>query len=132
MTTTKRSRSQRLERVRERLEQWRRTRAHPRAPIPAAVWAAAVALVRPHGLYHTARALRLDYGALKQHVEAADRAGRAGVPSGFVELPTGPPIARDAYVIEIDGPRATVRLRLTGVALADLAQLGRTLAGADA
>jgi hypothetical protein len=47
--------------------------------MPAALWAAAVALARQHGLYLMARALRVDYGALKKRMDAAG-AGRG--PSG--------------------------------------------------
>lgn len=134
MITTKPLRPQRIERVRRQLERWRRTRAHPRSPIPDPVWAAAVALVPRHGLYQTARGLRINYGALKEHVAAAGpaRTARPGVPSGFVELAGRPPADRDEYVIEIDGPRATLRLRLPGMAITDLAQLSRALAGVDA
>lgn len=130
MDTPTPERSHRIEGVRHRLERWRRTRSHPRAPIPDAIWTAAVALVRKHGLYGTARSLRLDYGALKQHVEAADRTERAGPPAGFIELAARHPSAGDGCVIEIAGPRATVRLQLTPMTLADLAHLSRLLTGA--
>jgi hypothetical protein len=121
-----------MERVRRRLDRWRRTRAHPRAPIPKNIWADAMALAQQHGLYQTARALPINYGALKQHLEAADQTGRSGARSGFVELrPTNPPASGDS-VIEVEGPRTTVRLRLHGVGLPDLVWLSRALAGMDA
>jgi len=121
-----------MERVRRRLERWRQTRAHLRAPIPKNIWAGAVALARQHGLYQTARALPINYGVLKQHLEAADRTGRSGARSGFVELrPINPPASGDV-VIEVEGPRTTVRLRLPGVELPDLVRLSRALAGVDA
>lgn len=81
MSTTTPSRP--FERVRRRLEHWRRTRAHPRSPIPDAIWAGAIALVRQHGLYQTARALRVDYGALKQH-----GGGRPGRPRHVPRTPS--------------------------------------------
>ena len=130
MITTKPSRPILIERVRRRLERWRRTRAHPRSPIPDTIWAGAVALARQRGLYQTARALRIDYGALKQHVAAADEAVRAT--PAFVELGPRTPRGAAEYVIEIDGPRASLRIQLHGVALADLAQLSRTRSGLDA
>jgi len=132
MATTKPPVSQRMDRVRQRLEQWRRTRTHPRSPIPDRVWTAAVALVRQHGLYQTARALRVDYGALKEHVEAADEAVRAGATPAFVELAAPTPRDAGECVIEIDGPCASLRIRLHGVAFADLARLSRTIAGVGA
>jgi hypothetical protein len=62
MVSTKAPRSLDLARVRQRLDEWRRTRAHPRSPIPKALWANAVALAQQRGVYQTARALHLDYG----------------------------------------------------------------------
>ena len=122
----------RMERVRQRLERWRGTRAHPRSPIPDDIWAAAVALARRDGLYQTARAVRIDYGALKAHLEAADQAARAGAGPAFVELATPTRRGAGECVIEIDGARATVCIRVPDLTLSDLATLSRTLAGADA
>jgi hypothetical protein len=131
MRSTKSPRPLSMERVRRRLEHWRQTRAHLRAPIPKNIWAGAVALARQHGLYQTARALPINYGGLKQHLEAADRTGRSGARSGFVELrPMNPPVSDS--VIEVEGPRTTVRLRLHGVEWPDLVRLSRALAGVDA
>ncbi len=132
MITSKSSRPRRMETVRRRVEHWRRTRAHERSPMPATLWTAAVALVRQHGVYGTARGLRINYGTLKQHVEAVDHPSGVREPSGFVELAGPPPAARDACVIEIESPRATVRIRLNGLALDDLARLSRALVGAEA
>lgn len=132
MRPTKSPRPLSLEGVRRRLERWRRTRTHLRAPIPKNIWAGAVALARQHGLYQTARALPINYGTLKQHLEAADGASGVRARSGFVELlPINPP-AGDDSVIEVEGPRLTVRLRLHGVTLPDLVWLSRALAGVDA
>ena len=132
MRTTKSSRPLSLERVRRRLERWRRTRTHRGAPIPKSIWASAVALARQQGLYRTARALPIDYGGLKQHLESADRKVGSGAQSGFVELTPIAPPAYDGCVIEIEGPRTTVRIRLHGVGVSDLAQLSRGIVGVDA
>ncbi len=70
MISTTRTPRPRLDTVRRRLDRWRQTRPRARAPLPPHLWAAAVALVPEHGLYGTARALHLDYGTLKAHVEA--------------------------------------------------------------
>jgi hypothetical protein len=118
--------------VRRRLERWRRTRAYPRAPIPDSIWAGAVALARQYGVYETARALPIHYGALKQHLAAADRTAVPPERSRFVEFTPMPPTACDECVIEVDGPRSTVRLRLHGIGLADLARLSRAITGVDA
>ena len=86
----------RIHGVRRQLARWRQTRPHPRAPIPAAVWAAAVALARQHGIYSIARALPIDYGALKAQVARADGLTEVAGPPTFVELAvtTPPPGAR--------------------------------------
>lgn len=132
MIPTKSPHPLRLTSLRRRLEGWRRTRAHPRSPIPKALWAGAVAVARAHGLYHTCRALRLDYGTLKRHVEAADASGRAHPTPAFVEYAGSTLSDLGACAIEFTGPRGTVRIRVPGLALADLATLSRTLVGADA
>jgi hypothetical protein len=130
MIPTESPRSLNMARVRQRLDQWRRTRAHPRSPIPQALWTNAVALAREQGLYQTARALRLDYGGLKEHVEAADARGGARRPA-FVEFAGSTLTDVSPCVIELAGPSGTVRIRVSGLALADLATLSRTLAGAE-
>jgi len=130
MMPTESPRSLNMARVRQRLDQWRRTRAHPRSPIPQALWTNAVALARQQGLYQTARALRLDYGGLKEHVEAADARGGARR-QAFVEFAGSTLTDLSPCVIELTGPGGTVRIRVPGLALADLATLSRTLAGAE-
>lgn len=85
-----------------------------------------MAVARQDGLYRTARALGLDYGAVRRHVEAAEAAGARPT---FVELPSPP---SGEYVIELDGQHGTVRLRVPGIPLSDLATLGRLLAGVAA
>lgn len=118
-----------LERVRRRLERWRRTRSRPRAPIPASIWADAVTVARQRGLYQTARALPIHYGGLKRHLEAAGRAATANARSEFVELRPMDPSADGGCVIELDGVGTTVRVRLHGVGLSDLARVSRAIAG---
>jgi hypothetical protein len=131
MISTKVSRPLDMARVRQRLDRWRQTRAHPRSPIPNALWANAVALARQQGLYRTARALRLDYGGLKAHVETPVALGGIPRPPAFVELSGSTLTDLGTCVIELTGPGGTVRLRVPGLALADLATLSRTLVGAD-
>src|SRR5439155_17752484 len=52
--------------------------------------------------------------------------------SAFVELRPRNPCGDDDCVIEVEGLRTTVRLRLRRVELPDLAQLSRAIAGIDA
>ena len=115
-----------MERVRQRFERWRRTRTPRRSPIPDALWAAAVALARRHGLYATSRRLRLDYTALKKRMPAGDGTVAPASPT-FVELPPAlGPCA--ACVIEIEGPHGgRMRVQLPGVPLPDLVALTRVV-----
>ena len=57
-----------LEGVRRRIEQWRRTRK-VRSRIPGPLWAAAVRMAKSYGVNRTAQALRLDYYGLKKRVQ---------------------------------------------------------------
>ena len=63
----------RLEELRRRFEHWRRRR-RGRSRIPEALWTSAVKAAGRHGLNRTARALRLDYYALKKRIEQASSA----------------------------------------------------------
>ena len=51
MITTSSSTSIGLEQTRRHIARWRAMRTHRGAPMPAALWAAAIALARQHGLY---------------------------------------------------------------------------------
>ena len=98
-----------LDHTRDRIAQWRKTRPHGNTPMPAALWTAAVAAARRHGLYLTARSLRVDYGALKAHVEAS---GRGTSTPTFVELtPANGLTAGESIgcVIEVEGRKGTRR-----------------------
>ena len=114
-----------IDKVLKRFERWRS--AHPgRWPIPQRLWAAAVELAREHGVFRTAKILRLDYSKLKQLLEstgAVKRSGTtrmAGVKSrrirseaapAFMELLASP---TDAGVsecqIELEGRRGKMRI----------------------
>ena len=63
-----RKRLPRIDTVRRRIDDWRRTRGHARAPLSPRLWAEAVALVPEHGVYRTARALGVSYGGLRVSV----------------------------------------------------------------
>ncbi len=119
----------RMRAVRRHLERWRQTRPHQRAAFPKALWAAAVMLAREHGVYETARALRINYGALKAHVERADPATRRPT---LVELAPGLARQVSECVIEFEAPRGTTRVRVSGIAVADVVVLARALGGSEA
>ena len=111
-----------LEKTRRRIARWRETRPYRGAAMPAALWAAAIALARQHGLYPTARTLRVDYGSLKKRLDAAG-AGRVSSPA-FVELPAARPTGLGPCVIDLEAPRGRrMRIEVTGVTVADLVTL---------
>jgi hypothetical protein len=89
-------------------------------------------MARRHGLYPTARTLRLDYTALKKHLEAADE--RAPVPASptFVELaPLPVPTSPCDCVIEIEAPRGG-RMRVQVKGVPDLVALSRAVWSSEA
>ena len=130
MTGTGDATSVGLEQTRRGITRWRETRTHRGAPMPAALWTAAIALARQHGLYPTARALRLDYGSLKTRVDAAG-AGRGPSPA-FVELPAVRPTGLGPCVIDLAAPRGRrMRIEVSGVTVADFVTLTQVAWGRD-
>jgi hypothetical protein len=74
-----------------------------------------VPLARAHGLSAVARALRVNYTGLRDHVFADSVATPVGVvdPPGFVEFPIVPGLVGPPTVIELEdrlGLKLTVRL----------------------
>jgi hypothetical protein len=114
-----------LRQTRQRITRWRETRTHRGAPMPATLWAAAVALGRQHGLSTTARTLRLDYGSLKKRLDRA-KGGRVSAPA-FIELPAA---GLGPCVIDLAAPRGRrLRIEVTGVRMADLVLLAQAAWG---
>ena len=132
MTITSRATPSGLEQTRRRIARWRETRTHRGAPMPVPLWAAAVALARQHGLYTTARTLRIDYGALKKRRDPAKAGARRAAPA-FVELTTAPrPTGLGPCVIDLEAPRGRrLRIEVTGVTMADLVTLTQVAWGGE-
>ena len=121
----------RLEGVRRRFEGWRRTRK-VRSRIPEPLWAAAVKVAGTYGIPRTAKALRVDYYALKKRVEEMPAGTDSKVPAGavgaaFLELPAPAWSGCGECTLELeDTGGAKLRVHLKGFAAADLAALGRS------
>ena len=113
--------------LRRRLAQWRVTRPHLRAPIPEPLWAEAVLLARRHGVFATARALRLGYEGLKRRVSR--HAAGAAIPAPtFVELSLASPSDVATWVLEFRGPDGRIlRVQVPPMPVADLVALGRAV-----
>jgi hypothetical protein len=130
-----------MRKVQRRFEQWRS--AHTgRSPIPQRLWMAATELAREHGVFHTAKALHLEYGKLKRLLgetssapkrrvkkAPASRARRARrtTPPPFVELFAPRPSSASECRLELEGPRGRMRVELKGIATAELVALSRAL-----
>jgi hypothetical protein len=102
----------RVKEVGDQIALWRRTRER-RTPMPAELWAKAVALARVSGTYPVARAVRVDYASLARRVAEAfgEQTGRAKS-TAFVEM-RGADLVGGATVVEVsdvDGARLTIRL----------------------
>lgn len=77
--------SEDLDPVREQIRAWRETRKLP-GPMPGEIWDRAVVLARVFGVCKVARAVGLDYSALRKKVaKALEKPGL--VKPTFVELP---------------------------------------------
>ena len=121
----------RLEGLRRRFEDWRRTRK-VRTRIPDRLWASAVKLAGRHGIHRTARALRVDYYALKKRVEGGGTVTASNVPGGtdgaaFLELPAAAWVGARECTMELeDAGGAKLRIHLKGFEAPDLAALSRS------
>lgn len=106
-----------------RFDVWRKSH-RGRLPIPERLWASAAAVAREHGVFRTAKVLRLEYGKLKRLAEAGGRAPRPTTPTAFLELmPQG--ASGSDCLIELEGPRGKMSIQWRGVRASDLAGLIR-------
>lgn len=119
-----------LEAVRRRFEDWRRAR-EPRSRIPDSLWRAAAKMAGRYGLCRTARALRVEYYSLKRRVEqsSGEVSGRPapGPAIAFVEWPARMPASTCECTVDLeDTAGSKMRIRVTSVALPDLAAISRS------
>jgi hypothetical protein len=111
-----------LERLRRRLEVWRKTHK-PRSRLPGRLWKEAGRLAGHYGLNKTAKALHLDYYDLKKRADA--HAGSDGPAPAFVELVPAASSPFPECLIELEAQSGTkMRIHLKGMTLPDLAALG--------
>ena len=82
-------------------------------------------MAREHGVFRTAKVLRLEYGKLKRMAEAASGSPQpATAPAAFLELMPQPVGVSDC-VIEVEGPGGKMRLQWKGATASDLTGLIR-------
>jgi hypothetical protein len=116
-----------MERIYRRFELWRRSH-RGRLPIPEALWAAAAEVAREHGVFRTAKILRLEYGKPKRMVASAAPVKRAAAPTaGFLELVAPQAVGLTECLIELEGPHGKMHIQWKGAVAPDLAGLSRAL-----
>jgi hypothetical protein len=110
-----------IEEARKQFENWRGDRKRGER-IPVNLWATAVELAKQHGVWPTAKALKLDHSRLKRHVWNDGEDEKSGA---FVELiPQGAMLYSCTVEME-DGQGARMRVELKGTAV-DVTALSRT------
>jgi hypothetical protein len=115
-----------MQRIHRRFERWRSSH-QGRLPIPEALWTSAAAVAREHGVFRTAKILRLEYGKLKRMAES-DAPSTATAPTAeFLELVAPQTVGLSECIIELEGPRGKMRIQWKGAAAPDLAGLSRAL-----
>ena len=120
----------RLEAGRRRFERWR-SEHEARTRIPEALWTLASELGAEFGIHRTARALRLNYDALKARVTVAQSGigSRESAPK-FVEVLAGSVPGSRPCVVELeDGHGARMRVHLDGADAALLCALTSAFVG---
>ena len=117
-----------LQELARQFEEWRSSHSG-RRPIPEALWMRAADLAREHGVFRTAKVLRLDFSKLKRQIASAQAEGKAASsPSpAFVEFLAPQTTAACECVIEVEGPRGRMRIEWKGTTSPDLCGLSRAL-----
>ena len=125
----------RVEALRRRFKQWRRTRKIG-SRIPEPLWSAAVKLAEVHGIHLTAKALGIDYYSLQKRLEPKSVSGSPMTSSAkgarFVELPGAVPMTAQECILELeDVAGAKMRIHFKGMEAPDLAALSRSFWGSE-
>ena len=115
-----------LDEAKARFEAWRQNRKG-KAPIPDALWSAAVDVARKEGVSRTATELRVEWNRLKRRMAAAAGTPSEQSPPKFVELVATREEALHECVIEVEGRRCKLRIQLKGASASYLATLSREL-----
>ena len=117
-----------MQEVAKQFEEWRNSHSG-RRPIPEALWVRAADLAREHGVFRTAKVLRLDYSKLKRQMGPAKAEVNtpSSAPPAFVEFLAPQPAAACECVIEVEGPRGRMRIEWKGTTSPDLCGLSRAL-----
>jgi hypothetical protein len=111
------NRSKQLDDLRKRFDVWRRSNK-PRTRIPIRLWNAAVQVAGQCGLHRVAKALHLDYYALKKRLDAS---GGVQTTIPFIELNPGVSGTAPECIVELETRNgAKMRIHLKGMGTPDL------------
>ena len=117
-----------LQELARQFEEWRSSHSG-RRPIPEALWIRAADLAREHGVFRTAKVLRLDFSKLKRQMAPVQAVAKAASspPPAFVEFLAPQTTTACECVIEVEGPRGRIRIEWKGTTPPDLCGLSRAL-----
>ena len=127
-----------MRRVHRRFERWQSAHGGARLPIPEPLWASAAEVAREHGVFHTAKVLRLEYGKLKRLAESGNAVTKASATRArrtksatssplFMELVAPQTGGLAECLIELEGRHGKMRIQWKGTTAPDLAGLSRAL-----
>ena len=120
-TSTQAIKTRDIERIRRRVEHWRRTRVKIR-PMPEELWEAAATVARKHGVNCVANELKLNHTSLSKRV----RAGKGDDDgNGFVEVDLVGGAVSQAVVELTDESGAQMTIRTVGDGGVDVMGLAR-------
>ena len=119
----------RLEKVQQRFERWRQTRRIP-SRIPGPLWVSAVRMASTYGIARIAKALRVNYTALKKRIEQEAVASPDGPKESpvatFLELAPPTRVGSCQCTLELENASgAKMRIHLQADETPDLAALSR-------
>jgi hypothetical protein len=116
-----------LAEAKRQFDQWRRSRK-ARGRIPEDLWRMAVGAAAVHGVYPTARRLRLNPTTLKKRMPIPKERHAISDATRFVELPwLGSTPAAECILEAEDQAGRKLRIQLKGGATAQVETLGRML-----
>jgi hypothetical protein len=121
-----------LAQAKEGFERWRRRQWKRRRRIPDRLWRMAAKCASIHGVYATARELRLNATRLKEQLQTLGQGQASDETPDFVEFPwMGTAPVPECILEAEDQSGRKLRVHLKGSATAQAASLGRMMWGSE-
>ena len=118
-----------LEKVRDRFEEWRKNRKK-RTPVPESLWKSAVGLSKEYSTFKISKILRLNYMDLKKRVHEAKNGKQTKKvsKSAFVELGFSQSACPAKCVVEMENQHGVkMKMHLNDASVLDLVALWKSL-----